>query len=78
MIVGTVSSVGMSNSIIVQREVTRYMKKYERYEKRTRRCAAYLPSCIRVVASGDNVRIMECRPLSKTVKFCVIEKGAEE
>ena len=78
IIEGTVSSVGMSNSIIVQREVTRYMKKYERYEKRTRRYAAHLPSCIGEVASGDNVRIMECRPLSKTVKCCVIEKGAEE
>ena len=54
------------------------MKKYERYEKRTRRYAAHLPSCIGEVASGDNVRIMECRPLSKTVKFCVIEKGADE
>ena len=78
IIEGTVSSVGMSSSIIVQREVTRYMKKYERYEKRTRRYAAHLPSCIGEVASGDNVRIMECRPLSKTVKFCVIEKGDEK
>lgn len=78
IIEGTVSSTGMSNSIIVQREVTRYMKKYERYEKRTRRYAAHLPSCIGEVESGETVRIMECRPLSKTVKFCVIEKGASE
>ena len=78
IIEGTVSSIGMSNSIIVQREVTRYMKKYERYEKRTRRYAAHLPSCIGEVESGESVRIMECRPLSKTVKFCVIEKGASE
>ena len=78
IIEGTVSSTGMSNSIIVQREVTRYMKKYERYEKRTRRYAAHLPSCIGEVKSGETVRIMECRPLSKTVKFCVIEKGASE
>lgn len=78
IIEGTVSSTGMSNSIIVQREVTRYMKKYERYEKRTRRYAAHLPSCIGEVESGETVRIMECRPLSKTVKFCVIEKGGSE
>lgn len=78
IIEGTVSSIGMSNSIIVQREVTRYMKKYERYEKRTRRYAAHLPSCIGEIESGETVRIMECRPLSKTVKFCVIEKGASE
>ena len=75
---GMVTSIGMSNSIVVQREVTRYMKKYERYEKRTRRYAAHLPSCIGEVVSGETVRIMECRPLSKTVKFCVIEKGDSE
>ena len=54
------------------------MMKYERYEKRTRRYAAHLPSCIGGVSPGDRVRIMECRPLSKTVKFCVIEKEAAE
>ena len=27
---------------------------------------------------GDQVRIMECRPLSKTVAFCVIERGDAE
>ncbi len=78
IIEGTVSSLGMTNSIIVEREVTRYMKKYERYEKRTRRYAAHLPSCLGEVSSGESVRIMECRPLSKTVKFCVIEKGDVE
>ena len=54
------------------------MKKYERYHKRTRRYAAHLPTCIGGVSRGDRVRIMECRPLSKTVKFCVIEKEASE
>ena len=74
----TVSALGMTDSIVVERETSRYMKKYERYEKRTRRYAAHLPTCIGGVSSGDRVRIMECRPLSKTVKFCVIEKEASE
>ena len=26
------------------------------------------------IAAGDKVRIMECRPLSKTVSFVVVEK----
>mgnify|MGYP002525710381 CR=1 FL=1 len=43
---GTVSSSAMTDSIVVERETSRYMKKYERYEKRTRRYAAHLPSCI--------------------------------
>jgi small subunit ribosomal protein S17 len=68
----------MTDSIVVERETSRYMKKFERYEKRTRRYAAHLPTCIGGVRRGDKVRIMECRPLSKTVKFCVIEKEASE
>ena len=61
-----------------QRERAREKNDDERYEKRTRRYAAHLPSCIGEVVSGETVRIMECRPLSKTVKFCVIEKGDSE
>ena len=78
IITGVVSSKGMKDTVVVERQTTRYMKKFERYEKRTRRYPAHLPSCIGDVDPGDNVRIMECRPLSKTVKFCVIEKGASE
>jgi small subunit ribosomal protein S17 len=33
---------------------------------------AYLPSCI-TAKEGQQVRIAECRPLSKTVSFTVIE-----
>ena len=78
IIEGTGSSLGMTDSIVAERETSRYMKKYERYEKRTRRYAAHLPTCIGGVSRGDKIRIMECRPLSKTVKFCVIEKEASE
>ena len=67
----------MQSTVVVERRNTRYMKKFERYEKRTRNYSAHLPNCIGEVSAGDSVRIMECRPLSKTVKFCVIEKGAE-
>ena len=76
IISGVVSSGGMQDTVVVERQTTRYMKKFERYQKRTRRYSAHLPSCIGELKPGDNVRIMECRPLSKTVKFCVIEKGA--
>ena len=33
---------------------------------------------IQLIGGQDRVRIMECRPLSKTVNFCVIEKGEAE
>ena len=77
IIEGVISSVGMQSTVVIERRNTRYMKKFERYEKRTRNYSAHLPSCIGEVSSGDSVRIMECRPLSKTVKFCVIEKEVE-
>ena len=78
IIEGKVSRVGMKQTIVVERQHTRHMQKFERYEKRTRRYSAHLPSCIGGVEVGDSVRIMECRPLSKTVNFCVIEKGVSE
>jgi small subunit ribosomal protein S17 len=50
-----------------------YVKKYERYEKRTSTYHAHCPPCMNLTA-GDTVRIAECRPLSKTVSFVTIEK----
>ena len=70
---GIVAKLGMQGTIIIERNNVRYMKKYERYEKRTGTVAAHLPSCIGEVTLGDRVKVMECRPLSKTVSFCVIE-----
>jgi len=72
---GTVASMGMLKTITIERKNVRYMKKYERFEKRTSVVSAHLPSCIGEVQIGDTVKIMECRPLSKTVSFCVIENS---
>ena len=75
---GTVANVGMQGTIVVERDNVRYMQKYERYEKRTSALSANLPNCIGGVEVGDRVKIMECRPLSKTVSFCVIENNGGE
>lgn len=73
IIEGSVVSDKMDKTVIVEREYLRYLTKYERYEKRTGRYPAHNPLCINAKA-GDKVKIMECRPLSKTVSFVVIEK----
>jgi len=73
VIIGVVSNAKMQNSIVVKREYMHYVPKYERYEKRTSKYVAHCPPCIKV-KPGDNVRIAECRPLSKTVSFVTIEK----
>ena len=73
MMEGVVVSDKMKNTVVVEREYLRYVKKYERYEKRRRRYHVHNPPCIDAKV-GDRVRFMECRPLSKTVNFVVIEK----
>jgi len=73
VLTGAVSSMKMQDSIIVKREYTHYVPKYERYEKRTSKYSAHCPPCIKTKV-GDNVRIAECRPLSKTISFVTIEK----
>ena len=50
----------------------KYIPKYERYEKRRTRIKAHNPECIDA-KEGDKVKIMECRPLSKTKKFVIVE-----
>lgn len=73
MLDGTVISAKMQNTVVVSRERLFYVKKYERYEKRTSKYSAHAPPCLGV-KEGDKVTIMECRPLSKTVSFVVIRK----
>lgn len=76
VIEGRVVSDKMKNTAIVEKEGFRYVPKYERYEKRTSRYPAHNPPCINA-RIGDRVKIMECRKLSKTVAFTVIEKREE-
>lgn len=59
-------------TVIVEKEYTRFHKKYERYERRVSRYMAHSPSCIDAKAD-DMVKIMECRPLSKEKTFVVVE-----
>lgn len=70
---GTIARVGMQKTVVIERHNVRRMQKYQRYEKRTSRVSAHLPSCIGDVDIGYRVKVMECKPLSKTVSFCVIE-----
>jgi len=72
VLTGRIVSAKMEHSVVVERELLHYNNKFERYERRTRRYSARLPSCLSGKA-GDEVRIMECRPLSKTISFCVVE-----
>ena len=69
---GIVVSDKQQDTISVKKEFMHFVKKYERYEKRTALYSAHSPSCLHI-KTGDTVRIAECRPLSKTVSFVAIE-----
>ncbi len=73
---GKVVSTRMQRTAVIERQYLRYIQKFERYEKRTRRMNVHSPPCLELKA-GDRVLLMECRPISKTVSFVAIQnRGA--
>ncbi len=76
IIEGVVVSSKMQKTLVVKKDYRRYIPKYERYEWRTGRYVAHNPLCINAQV-GNEVKIMECRPLSKTKAFVVIEQKSK-
>ncbi len=76
-VVGKVVSAKMQDTVVVEKTHQRKVQKYQRYEKRTSRYSAHVPSNIDVKV-GDEVTIAECRPVSKTVTFVVVENRTED
>lgn len=69
---GRVASDSMDKTVVVEREYEVKAPKYDRYMRRRSRTPAHSPPCVGA-AEGDVVRIAECRPLSKTKHFVVVE-----
>lgn len=74
---GTVLSTKMQKTAIVGWEWICFLKKVERYEKRITKVKAHSPLCIDA-KEGDIVRIAQCRPLSKSKNYVIIEKVGHE
>lgn len=74
---GVVISAKMDKTVVVRRDYQLYMPKFKRYERRHSHINAHNPPCLDV-KEGEKVRIAECRPVSKTVSFAVVEKVEEE
>ncbi len=70
-------SVRGERTITVERSFYKFIRKYERYEKRRSRINVHKPDCIDVEV-GDSVKIAECRPLSKTKHFVLVEVKGDE
>ena len=73
----TVLSTKMQKTAKVGWDRRHFLKKYERYEKRKSVLKVHSPSCIGV-QEGNIVKIMECKPLSKTKNFVIIEVLGKE
>ncbi len=69
-------SAKMRKTAVGELERRHYIKKYERYEKRRTRLKVHNPESINA-QEGDLVVVRECRPISKTKKFIIVEKVDE-
>ncbi len=74
---GIVISAKMDKTVVVRRDYQLYVPKFRRYERRHSHISAHNPPCL-AAQEGDTVRIAECRPVSKTVSFVVVEKMEAE
>lgn len=70
---GVIASNKMQNTVIVSVESTKFNQKYRRYYKMHKRFACHVLDSAKYKV-GDQVVIEECRPVSKTKKFQVLEK----
>lgn len=70
---GDIVSDRMDKSVVIRIIYTKYISKYERYARMSNKITAHNTPCINV-ERGDRVRIAECRPISKTKSFVVVEK----
>jgi len=74
---GVVVSAKMDKTVTVKRDYLHHVPKFKRYERRHSRIACHNPPCINA-KEENRVKIAECRPISKTVSFVVVEKLEEK
>jgi len=73
MLTGKVTAAKSSRTAAVEWGYTKWLPKFERFERRHSHVVVYNPACI-AAKEGDTVKIAECRPLSKTKSFVIIER----
>eukprot|EP01113_Clastostelium_recurvatum_P042357 TRINITY_DN685_c0_g1_i2.p2 TRINITY_DN685_c0_g1~~TRINITY_DN685_c0_g1_i2.p2 ORF type:complete len:181 (-),score=23.60 TRINITY_DN685_c0_g1_i2:93-560(-) len=68
---GFVVSTKMKRTVVLRRNYLHYIKKYNRFEKRHKNFPAHCSPAFSL-KEGDLVTVGQCRPLSKTVRFNVL------
>jgi len=69
---GTVINAKANGTVVIQKESPIYFKKFKRFGRSKNKIHAHVPSNINV-EEGDYVIAAECRPISKSVSFVVVE-----
>ena len=69
---GKVTSSKAKQTITLTKELPMYFSKFKRYARSKNTIHAHVPECIDV-ESGDHVLTAECRPISKSVSYVVVE-----
>ncbi len=69
---GIVINAKANGTVVIQKESPIYFKKFKRFGRSKNKIHAHVPSNINV-EEGDYVIAAECRPISKSVSFVVVE-----
>jgi len=69
---GKVTGSKAKQTITLQKEAPVYFSKFKRYARGKSTIHAHVPECIDVEA-GSHVLTAECRPISKSISYVVVE-----
>ena len=69
---GIVINAKAKGTVVIQKESPVYFKKFKRFGRSKNKIHAHVPSNLNVQI-GDYVVAAECRPISKSVSFVVVE-----
>jgi len=69
---GIVINAKAKGTAVIQKESPVYFKKFKRFGRSKNKIHAHIPSNLNV-QKGDYVVAAECRPISKSVSFVIVE-----
>ena len=69
---GIVINAKAKRTAVIQKESLIYFEKFKRYGRSKNKIHAHIPSNLNV-QKGDYVVAAECRPISKSVSFVIVE-----
>ena len=71
-LIGKVISTKPSKTAVIERHTTKKISKYKRYARTHSKIHAHNPPCINAKV-GEKVKIAECRKISKTKAWTIVE-----